>query len=104
MRVHFKSDGGLAYMPALSRTSTIEADRLSSDESKELSRLVEAAGFFDEAVQDFPPPAKAADYRRYTITIEDGQRSKTVTLADPIKDSNWQALVAFLQARARAKP
>jgi len=103
MRVRFKVDGGLVYLPARSEPTTIDTEDLPAEEAKELERLIEAAGFF-ELPQSSSPARGAADYLRYTISITTPERSHTVELTDPIEDPHLQALVEYLEAKARESP
>jgi hypothetical protein len=100
MLVEFKMDGGFVYVPARSEPVTIDTDDLPAEEANELERLIEAAGFF-ELPQNTPPPRGAADYLRYTISVTCPERSHTVQLTDPIEDPDLQALVEYLEAKAR---
>jgi hypothetical protein len=102
MRIQFKIDGGVAYMPGLAKPITIDTDQLTADEADEVRRLVASAGFFDGAAPVPPSRAKGADYQQYTITIEEGGRTNTVRLSDPVADPQWQALIGFLKAKAKA--
>ncbi len=102
MRLQFKMEGGIAYFPGLSKPITIDSDQLPKQESDELKRLVNATRFFAlPAVMGSPSPG-AADYRRYTITIEDEGKQHTVHLTDLIEDPNLHALLAYLRARRSA--
>ena len=87
-------------MPARSEPVIIDTDDLPAEEANELERLVEAADFF-ELPQTSPPPRGAADYLRYTISVAAPERSHTVHLTDPIEDPEVQALVEYLEAKAR---
>ena len=99
MRIQYKMEGGIAYFPGLSKPIMINSDELPRQESDELKRLVNATSFFDlPAVIGSPPPG-AADYRQYTITIEDNGKQHTVRLTDPVVDPNLQALLTFLKTR-----
>ena len=100
MRVEFKIDGGFVYLPERSETVTIDTDDLPAEEADELKRLIEAAGFFD-LPEASAPPRGAADYLRYTISVTSLERSHTVHLTDPIEDPDVQALVEYLEAKAR---
>jgi hypothetical protein len=102
MRVEFKTEGGIARFPGLSRPVVIDSDALSEEEAGELRQLVEAARFFERPSVAGAPPRGAADYRQYTITVEDGGRQHTVRLADPVQDPTLQRLLRFLQVKARA--
>jgi hypothetical protein len=100
MRVEYKTDGGFVYLPARSEPVTIDTDDLPAEEANELERLIEAAGFFDlpEASE---PPLGAADYLHYTISVTSPEHSHTVHLTDPIEDPDIQALVEYLEEKAR---
>jgi hypothetical protein len=102
MRIQFKMEGGIAYFPGLSKPITIDSDTLPKQESDELKRLVNATHFFAlPAVMGSPSPG-AADYRQYTITIQDEGKQHTVHVTDLIEDPNLQALLAYLRARRSA--
>jgi hypothetical protein len=103
MLVRFKMDGGFVYLPARSEPTTIDMDDLPADEARELEHLIEAAGFF-ELSETSSPPRGAADYLRYTISVTTPERSHTVHLTDPIEDPHVQALVEYLEAKARESP
>jgi hypothetical protein len=99
MHVRFEMEGGLVYL-APGEPLTIDTDDLPAEEASELERLIEAAGFF-ELPETSPPPRGAADYFRYTISVTSPERSHTVHLTDPIEDPAVQALVEYLEAKAR---
>jgi len=95
-------EGGIAYFPGLSKPITIDSDTLLKQESDELKRLVNATHFFAlPAVMGSPSPG-AADYRQYTITIQDEGKQHTVHLTDLIENPNLQALLTYLRARRSA--
>ena len=96
MQIEFKMDGGMAYLPGLSKPASINSDDLPASEAAELERLVDAAHFFDLPAARRSLP-KAADYRQYTISITESKRQHTVRLSDPIQDANVQALVNCLK-------
>jgi hypothetical protein len=100
MRVRFKMDGGFVYLPARSEPTTIDTDDLPTEEAKELEHLMEAADFF-ELPETSSPPRGGADYLRYTISVTTPERSHRVQLTDPIEDPRLQALVEYLEAKAR---
>jgi hypothetical protein len=85
MRISFKTEGGIAYLPGLSSPVTIDTDELPAKEASELERLVEAAGFFDLPAT-LSPPRGGADHQQYTITVTTPDRSHTVRLVDRIED------------------
>lgn len=102
MRIQFRMEGGIAQFPGLSKPVVIESAALSEEDAGELTRLVEAARFFERPTVVGAPPRGAADYRLYTITVEDRGRRHTVKCTDPVEDPTVQELLGFLQARARA--
>jgi hypothetical protein len=101
MRVQFTMEGGIAYFPGLSQPVVIDSAALSPEEADELQQLVNAARFFELPTSIGAPLRGAADYRQYTIGIEDGERSHTIQRRDPVEDPHLQALIRFLQAKAR---
>jgi hypothetical protein len=103
MHVQFKTEGGIAYFPGLSKPATIDSADLPGAEAERLRQLVEAAHFFALPAASRTLPKGAADYHQYTITIEDGQRHHTVRLADPIESPELQALVEFLREKTRPR-
>jgi hypothetical protein len=101
MRIEFQTEGGIAYFPGLSRPVLIDSDALTEEDASELKRLVEAARFFERPTVTGAPRHGAADYRQYTITVEESGRQHTITLADAVEDPTLQPLLRFLQAKAR---
>jgi hypothetical protein len=100
MTITFEMSGGFAHLPALSRPVTIDTAQIEPQARTELEFLVRQSGFFDQPAH--PTPAKgAADYRTYTITVQDGSRVYTIQLTDPITDINLEQLVAKLRVMAR---
>ena len=87
-------------MPARSEPVIIDTDDLPEEEADELERLIVAAGFFG-LPETAPQPRGAADYLRYTISVTSPEHSHTVHLTDPIEDPGVQALVEYLEAKAR---
>jgi hypothetical protein len=96
MKINFQMSGGFAYIPALSKPSIIDTSQVDPDTAKDLEARVRDSRFFEQPARASAAP-KGADYRTYTITIEDGGRSHTIQLTDPIKDSNLQTLVSQLR-------
>lgn len=80
----------------------IESAALSAEDNAELKRLMESARFFEQPSTVGTPSPGTADYRQYTITVEDGGRQHTVKLVDPVEDPALRQLLRFLQVKARA--
>jgi hypothetical protein len=100
MRVEFRTDGGFVYLPERAEPVIFDTDELPAEEADELRRLIEAARFFD-LPEASAPPRGAADYLQYTISVTSPEHSHTVHLTDPIEDPDVQALVEYLEAKAR---
>jgi hypothetical protein len=101
MRIEFQTEGGVAYFPGLSRPVVIDSEALAEERASELKRLVEAARLFERPTVAGVPRQGAADYRQYTISVEEGGRQHTVQLVDPVEDPTLQQLLRFLQTQAR---
>ncbi len=99
MRIQLKIDGGLAYFPGLSKPITIDGNTLPAQEADKLKQLLDATHFFDlPPVLNAPAPG-AADYRQYTVTVDDDSKHHTVQMTDPIEEPNLQALLSYLKRR-----
>jgi hypothetical protein len=101
MRITFQSDGGFGYFPGLNRPVTVDTSELPGDEAARIEGLVRAAGFFERPAVGRTPAPGAADHRTYTISVDDGARSHTVTATDPVEDAGLSALIGHLQAEQR---
>ncbi len=102
MRIQFKMEGGIASFPGLSKPITIDSDHLPKQESDELKRLVNATHFFDLPTAMGSPATGAADYRQYTITVQDEGKQHTVHVTDLIANPNLQALLTYLKTHRPA--
>ena len=102
MKIDFSVDGGVASFPGLRRPVTLECDRLPPERRERLAQLVEQARFFSA------PPASPSpggpDRRTYTVCIEDGPRTRTLKLTEPIGDPSLRELVAEIRDCARMRP
>ena len=103
MRVEFTTEGGIAFFPGLSRPAVIDADDLAPADAAELKRLIDDAAFFDQPAQPRAMPKGAADYRQYTISVEDQGRRHAIRLSDPVETPQLQALLDFLRGHS-ARP
>jgi hypothetical protein len=101
LRIEFKTEGGFAHFPGLSKPVVIDTDQLSQEESVKLEQLVQKARFFDLPGQVNVPRKGAADYYQYTITIQMGKQSHTIKLVDPVEDTNLNELIHFLRKKVK---
>jgi hypothetical protein len=97
MKITLKQDGGFAYVPALSAPVTIDTEDIDPEEASELESLVRGSHFFERGPSK-KVAAGAADYRTYTLTVQDGSRVHTVKLRDPITDADLERLVSRVKA------
>jgi len=101
MQIQFKSEGGFAFFPGLNKPVTIDTEKLSPQETGELQKLLNAARFFElpKLVGAISP--KAADHRRYNITVEKAEGgSHSVQVADVVDDPPLRQLLDFLKTQA----
>ncbi len=97
MRVELQTEGGMAYFPGLNRPVVVDSSDLPQEQVAQLRQLIDSTHFFELPAASRSLPKGAADMRRYTITVEDGRRRRTVRLNDPVEDTRLQALIDFLQ-------
>ena len=102
MRVEMQTDGGIAYFPGLNKPIVVDSSKLPNKQAAQLQQLIDSAHFFELPAASRSLPKGAADLRRYTITVADGQRRRTVRLNDPVEDAQLQALIEFLQGQRGA--
>lgn len=101
MRIVFTTEGGLAFFPGLSQPIVIDSHDLAAAEAAELERLLDSARFFELPGHCRALHRGAADYRQYTITVENKNRRHTARLADPVENPQLQALLDFLRSHAQ---
>lgn len=96
------TEGGFASFPGLRAPIAIDTAELREEEAAELVRCVEEARFFERPEGPEEPASGAADLRLHTVTIEDGTRSRTVRVYEPIEDPALRALIDILGVRSKA--
>lgn len=97
MRISFSRSGGLAAFPGLAAPLTLDTASMAPADGGALERLVRDARFAELPARVGSAPAGAADLRTYEITVEDGGRSHTVRVTEPIADPALQSLVSRLE-------
>jgi hypothetical protein len=93
---------GLAYLPGKAKPITVDSNALPEDEAAKLEQLVADARLFDRPADKSAVKPRGADYQEYTITVDSGDRTCTIRLADPVKDPDLQALLKYLRSKANA--
>ena len=88
MRITIERSGGVA---GLVRRQEVDTSRLSVDDAKRLAALAASAG------KSGPSPAHGAssqaDRFMFSVTIEDGGKSKCHTLSEAGLSADWRALL-----------
>lgn len=92
-----QSDGGFGYFPGRNQQIAIDTAEMSGEDALVLENLVNSARFFEQPEALRTPGA--ADYRSYSITVRDGDRSHTISVSDPVHDPAIQALIDYLGSR-----
>ena len=102
MHLKFETEGGFASFPGLRAQIAIDTAELREEEAAELVRCVDEARFFERPEGPEEPPSGAADLRLHTVTVEDGARSRTVRVYEPIEDPALRALIDALGVRSKS--
>jgi hypothetical protein len=100
MKITLEMSGGFAYFPKLNRPIVTDTEQIESRIAKQLASLVRESHFFDQPARADTAAKGAADYRTYTITVQDGPRVHSVQFTDPITNAYLERLVSRLQAMA----
>src|SRR4051812_20829870 len=105
MRIHFRTEGGLAHFPGLSRPVSVDTKELPPDVAQQLEQLVHAMRFFEMVgrVDLAAHHPGRADYRSYIVTVEESGRTHTVRADEPDVNPQLKALIEFLR-KLRRRP
>jgi hypothetical protein len=103
MHIIFQVDGGLAYFPGLNAPFSIDTADMESQQALQVESMINNARFFDQPSHVGTPAPGAADYRTYTITVKDGQRSHLVQVSDPVGNTALQELIDYFQNLVRSR-
>jgi hypothetical protein len=104
VRIELETEGGFAAFPGLDRPVTIDTATLPAEEAETVEGLVRDARFFARPEPEQAMPPGAADYRTYSITVEDGAQRRTLRVHDPITDAHLAALIAHVRAAGHRAP
>src|SRR5436305_6287825 len=96
MRVQVQTEGGFAYMPSFAIPTVLDTEMLPTQDAEHLRQLVQDAHFF-ALPEDEQRPRRGADYRQYTITVEDGPHCHTVRVTDPVTNPHLERLITLAQ-------
>ena len=100
MRVSLAVKGGIHGVPA---TASVDLEQAAAPQADLIRRLVAASGFFGL------PPKLRKDRPRpwdfdYTVSVEDGARSHTVTCHKDAAPEGLRKLIEALEPSARIEP
>ena len=101
MKIRYRLDGGFAAFPGLAKPQDIDVDGLPADAAARLRAAVDRSAFFTRAAPA-AAASRAADMRRYEVTIDDGDRTRTLTIPETTDDPSLKGLVAALEAQRRS--
>jgi hypothetical protein len=102
VKVSLRVHGGLAAAINISRPPTVvDTADLPSGKAAELARLVEAA-MPPEPLAESAPAAGATrpDMQSYTVVVDDGQRTVTITRSDATMTQEFADLLGWIQENA----
>ena len=98
MKIRYREAGGFA---GISRGCDIDTTTLPEDEARRVVALVEGAGL-KSGEHDGPPAAR--DLKGYEIVVEDEEGRIEIRFDDATIPGSIDALLAWLQDRARPLP
>jgi hypothetical protein len=94
VKILFSIEGGFAHFPGLARPREIDTAQLSKRDAQELTACLSSTHLLERPATT---PSSFPDARTYSITVIDGDHSKTVQLNDPVDDSSLESLIALLR-------
>lgn len=95
-RITLAVRGGVAYFPGLV-PKTVSVTCTNPRDVKQLAEFADAALFFSRPDQG---DKCGPDARTYLLRIELGERSRALTVADPINDKELARLIRYVKAVA----
>jgi hypothetical protein len=91
MQIRLERSGGITGIPV---TVTVDTSVLSPEAIAYLHRLIEAAHFFD--LPATLPAAPQPDRFQYKVTVQEGDRSHTITVAETVIPDGLRPLLTWL--------
>lgn len=101
MKITLETSGGFAYIPKLNDPIIVDTEQIEPNVASQLELLIRESRFFEQSAGAITVAKGAADYRTYTITVQDGSRIHSVQMTDPISDPYLERLASLLQTIAR---
>jgi hypothetical protein len=95
MRISFKRSGGFAGLPGQNQSLEIDSEQLPQPKAKELERLVEETRPFDHP-SEHASDSKTRDGFQYDLTLDAGDRTHSIKVADGAVPDKLQPLIEWL--------
>lgn len=100
MRITVEMDGGFAYFPGLNKPFHVDTAKMDRNQASKIESMIRDARFFEQPSRVGAPAPGAADYRTYTITVNDGLKSHVVKVSDTDENPSLRILIDYLQTLA----
>ena len=97
MRITLKRSGGFG---GIQTTASLDLDTPSDAKAAEARRLIDAADFFN-LPKTIRLQQQQPDRFQFELTIEDGQRSHTVSTSEDAASKELKTLVSWVQKNAK---
>lgn len=99
MQIKLERSGGFTGIP---QTHSVSTDQLSQDDARQVSDLVQKAGFY-ELPSTIRSTRPGADRFQYDITVEGERGAHKVTVDEGAVPSQLQPLLDWLKKSARTR-
>jgi len=93
--------GGFVLATSYATRVVIDTDSIALPLASELESCVRDANFFEQPARA-PAPSGAADYRSYSIRIEDGTKIHAIEFTDLTRDEDLLRLLLCIERIARS--
>jgi hypothetical protein len=102
MRIQLDTMGGFANLPGSGSSGAVDTRAIAADDARTLESLVNEIDFFDLPSTPEAQLPGAADFQVYVIRIDEGERSNTIKLTDPVRDQRLRQFLSAVQQAIRA--
>jgi len=100
MELVLETSGGFIGAVA-GRSVRVDTTQLEASAARSLELLVHNSQFFDQPERGVAPPAGAADFQTYTLTVREGTRCHQIEVTEPITDPAIAELILALEDLGR---
>ena len=99
MRIDFQSDGGFGAFPGLNLPVHVDTATLPTAEANAVYKMVSDANLFALPANMGSPTPGSADVKQYTLSVEDGALSNTVTFCDLVAHPGLRAIQEYMERK-----